>query len=205
MVAAIGMTCLIGTMLLMMDGFWTNIVALPNFFPRLIMRFSLQAVIFGGIIACLIVSYPHIVNRSANKVRVRLLYAIMGLLVVLAFVFSEYQNYQEKLVVSDVCTQFDSTVRRRDFETAYEFMSPSYRQTHSLAQFIAGEFGEGTGVGGRITCEQRSKSVRVVLVHPSARKASVIRTPFGSLNTEIFLEKIGGSWYFTGKTGGFSG
>jgi hypothetical protein len=32
-------------------------------------------------------------------------------------------------------------VARKDYETAYEFMSPNYRQTHSLAQFIGGEKG----------------------------------------------------------------
>jgi hypothetical protein len=130
---------------------------------------------------------------------------MIGLLVVLAFVFSEYKNNQEELVIRDVCAQFDSAVRQRDYETAYEFMSPNYRQNHSLSQFIGGEFGEGNISGGRITCEYRGKSVSVVLLHPRAKVASVIHTPFGSLNTEIFLRKVGDKWYFTGKIGGFSG
>lgn len=183
-------------MLLMIDGNLSHIAGYAIFFPSIITWSSLQAVAFGSITACLAVTYIYIVNRGANKARVRLIYAIIGLLVAFAFVFAEYKHHQEQMAIRDVCTQFDSTVRRRDYETAYELMSPNYRQTHSSAQFME-------DYGRRITCEQRSKSVRVVLIHPRARKASVIRTPFGSLNTEIFLEKVGDNWYFTGKTGGF--
>jgi hypothetical protein len=172
---------------------------------KLFSRFIFQAIIFAGITACLIASYIHIVKRGTNKVRVRLIYTMIGLLVVLAFVFSEVKNNQEKQVIRDVCAQFDIAVGYRDYETAYEFMSPDYRQNHSLAQFIEGKFEEGNSNGVRITCGHRYKSVTVLLLHPGARAASVTHTPFGSLNTEIFLRKVGDKWYFTGKTGGFSG
>lgn len=172
---------------------------------RLLSRFIFQAIIFAGITACLTASYNYIVKRGANKVWVRLIYTMIGLLVALAFVFSEVKNNQEKQVIRDVCAQFDIAVGYRDYETAYEFMSPGYRQNHSLAQFIEGKFGEGNSNGVRITCGHRYKSVTVLLLHPGARAASVTYTPFGSLNTEIFLRKVGDKWYFTGKTGGFSG
>jgi hypothetical protein len=76
-------------------------------------------------------------------------------------------------------------------------MTPNYRQTHSLAQFIAGE-------GSTLTCEwpyndhNHSKSVRILLLHPKAREASVIHTPFASINREIFLEQVDDKWYLTG-------
>lgn len=202
MVVAICPICFTGTNLVIMDGLIRDIIH-GIFFPRLIQRFILQTFAFGGITACLTISYFYFVNKSANKARVRLVYAGVGLLVALSFVFPEYKHQQEKLFIRDVCTQFDLAVAGRDYETAYEFMSPNYRQTHSLAQFIAGE-------GSRLTCGYPSntptfsKSVRVVLLHPRARNASVIHIPFGSLNTEILLEQVDDKWYLTGETRSFA-
>jgi hypothetical protein len=198
MVVAICLICFIGANLVIMEGFISDLIH-GIFFPRLIQRSILQIFALGGIAACLTLSYFYFANKSANKGRVRVVYAGIGLLVALAFVFSEYQHQQEKLIIRDVCTQFDLAVAGRDYETAYEFMSPNYRQTHSLAQLI-------TGAGSRLTCGYPfnrptfSKSVRVVLLHPRARNASVIHTPFGSLNTEILLEQVDGKWYLTGET-----
>ena len=191
-VVAISMTCFISTVLVMIDGSLIHLAGYAIFFPSLLTWSSLLAVTFGSITASLTASYIYIVNRSANKARVRLIYAVIRLLVAFAFVFAQYEHRHEQLTIRDICTQFDLAVGRRDYETAYELMSPDYRQTHSPAQFI-------DDYGRRITCRQRDKSIKVVLVHPGARNASVIRTPFGSLNTEIFLEKMGENWYFTGK------
>lgn len=203
-VIVIFMICLIGATLVITDELLTNILYAISF-PPLIERFVFQVVTFGAITACLTISYIYIVNRSANKARVRLIYAFIGLMVALAFVFSEYENHQEKLAITDVCTQFDLAVAHRDYETAYEFMSPDYRQTHSLAQFIGGEFGEGIAVGRRVTCEYPHTRVTVVLLHPKAREASVTHTPMGSLIMEILLEKVGDRWYFTGEIRHFQG
>ena len=203
MVVAICIICFTGTNLVIMDGLVSDIIQ-AIFFRLLIQRFILQAVAFVGITACLTISYMIIVNRTTNKERVKLVYAVIGLLIALSFVFSEYQNHQEKLTIRDVCIQYDLAVGRNDFETAYEFMSPNYRQIHSLAQFTAGE-------GSRLTCGYPSitltfsKSLRVLLLYPKAREASVIQIPFGSLNTEILLEQVDGRWYLTGKTRSFIG
>jgi hypothetical protein len=204
-VTAIIVICLIGVNLAIMDELVLDILH-SFFFPPLIQRFILQTAAFGGIITCLTISYIYIFKRSTDKGRVRLVYAIIGLLVALAFVFSEYNNHQEKLTIRDVCTQFDLAVARKDYETAYEFMSPNYRQTHSLAQFIGGwgggVFGESTSAGRRVTCGQPLRGkIRVVLLHPKARKARVIYFPFGSLNLEVFLEQVDDKWYFTGEIG----
>ena len=204
-VVAIFMVCLIGIVLVTMDRFLFDILYYALYFPPLIERFVLQAVIFGSITACLTILYIYIVNRSANKARVRLVYALIGLTVAFAFVFSEYENNQEKLTIRDVCTQFDLAVARRDYETAYEFMSPDYRQTHSLVQYIGGEFGEGVAVGRRVTCEYPHTRITVVLLHPKAREASVTHTPFGTLITEILLEQVDDKWYFTGEIRHFQG
>lgn len=205
MVAAICPICFLGTYFVMMDGFFIGDIINGIFFPRLIQRFILQIFALGGITACLAISYFYFVNKSANKARVRLVYAGTGLLVALVFVFAEYQHQQEKLTIKEVCTQFDLAVAGRDYETAYEFMSPDFRQRHSLTQFIEGEFGEGVAVGRRVTCGHSRKSVRVVLLHPKAIEASVTHTPFGSLNTEILLEKVDDKWYFTGEALLFQG
>ena len=168
-------------------------------------RFILLAIILAGTVACLIASYRYLVKKGANKVRARLYYAMVGLLIILAFVFLEAKTDQEKQVISDVCAQFDLAIGGGDYETAYGFMSPHYRQGHSLAQFMESKFVEGNGNGARITCGHRSKSVTVLLLHPGATAASITHTPLGSLNTEIILRRVDGQWFFTGNVRDFSG
>ncbi len=114
----------------------------------------------------------------------------------MAFVFSEYKIHQERLAIKEVCTQFDSAVARKDYETAYELMSPDYRQTNSLTQFVENE-------RRWLICKRWPTTiVGVVLFQAHDRYARVIGLPFGSLNTEFYLEKVDGRWYFTGVTMG---
>lgn len=195
MVVAICSTCFIGTNLAVMDGRTSNIAHSILFFPGLIHRLILQAVAFGLITICLTISYSYFVDRSTNIARVRLVYAGIVLLVALSFVFEEYKYQQEKLLIRDVCIQFDLAVTGQDYETAYEFMSPNYQQTHSLAQFIAGE-------DRILTCGYSDTNDRVVLLHPIARNASVY-LPSGSFGWEVFLEQVDDKWHLTGETRGF--
>lgn len=167
--------------------------------PQLYVRPFLQALALMGIASWLTVSYSYIVKRSANEARVHLIYAAVALLIAVAFVFSEYKVHRERLAIKEVCTQFDSVVARKDYETAYELMSPDYRQTHSLTQFVENE-------GSRFACKrQPTKIVGVVLFHAHARYASVIGLPLGFTNAEIYLEKVDGRWYFTGQRRPFLG
>lgn len=204
MAAAICMICFIGTNLVVMDGFFISDIIHAIVFPPLIERLILQAVAFGAITACLTFSYIYFVHKYANKARVRLVYAIVGLLVAVTFVLTEYNYQQEKLTIRDVCNQFDFAIELKDYETAYELMSPNYRQTHSLAQFIAGE-GSTLKCGYPYNRPEFSKNVRILLLHSNAREASVIHTPFGSLNQEIILEQVDNKWYLTGEIRHFIG
>lgn len=197
MVAAFCMICFTGTNLVMMDGLWSDIIH-ALLFPPLIERFILQAVAFGGIFTFLTITFIILVNRTANKARIRLIFAFIALMVAIAFVVPEYKYQQEKQTIRDVCTQYDLAIAQKNYETAYEFMSLNYRRTHSLAQFIAGE-GRTLKCGYPYNRTEHSKSVRILLFHSNAGEASVIHTPFGSINREIFLEQVDDKWYLTGR------
>lgn len=151
----------------------------------------LRAIILGGIVVCMAVTYVYIAERSDNKTRIRQVYAIIGLLIFSAYVFSEYQTRQEEVAIRAICTQFDQAVVREDYETAYQFMLPDYRQTHSLAEFMASR---------RFTC---SPYMGISILHPATRKASIIKS--GSLRYVFFLEKLDHQWYFTGEYRVFQG
>jgi hypothetical protein len=106
--------------------------------------------------------------------------------------FSSYQIYQDTLLIKDICTQHDQAMKQRDYETAYELMSPSYRQTHTIGRFI----GDGGGFWG--TCKP-SNNDYMVQVAIGAGEAHIIPfPPYGSLVSEIILEQINQNWYFTG-------
>jgi hypothetical protein len=198
MAAAVCPICFIGTNLVTMDGYLSDIIYGYFFYP-LIQRFVLQLIALGVITVCLTISYFYIVRKSAKKEWVRLAFVGIGLLVALAFVFSEDQHRQEKLIIKDVCTQFALAAAAKDYETGYQFMAPQYRQTHSLGQFIAGEDRTET-CGYPYFTPGFSSHTTVVLLHPKARNAGVINIPYGSLNSEILLEKVDGKWYLTGET-----
>ena len=172
----ISMVCLIGTQWLFLE---------IAFNPES-GGFILRAMTLGGIIVCLAVSYIYIVKRNENKTRVRQVYAIISLLVVSAYVFSEYQTRQNEMAIRDICTRFDQAVAREDYETADEFMLPDYRQTHSLAEFKRDP--------RWFTC---APYMRISILHPVAGKASISQG--GSLRYVYFLEKLDHQWYFTGE------
>jgi hypothetical protein len=143
-------------------------------------------VILGGIVVCLAVSYIYVIKRSDNKTRVRQIYAIIGLLVLSVYVFSEHQTRQEEQAIRDFCARFNAAMAREAYETAYEFMSPDYRQTHSPAEFISDK--------RWFTC---SEYMRVSILHPVTRTASISQG--GSLRYIISLKKVDHQWYFTGE------
>lgn len=130
--------------------------------------------------------YIRVVEKSNRKSLVTLACVITGLLVISDQVFSERQAHQEEIVIRDICAQFNQAKAREDYETAYEFMSPEYRQAHSLEAFIREK--------GWFTC---SPFMTVSVRHPVTRKAYI--TQGGSLLYTIYLEKLGPQWYFTGE------
>lgn len=163
--------------------------------------FILRTTTLGGIIVCLAVSYTYIVKRSANRMRVRQIYVIISLLVVYVYifseyqavhVFSEYQKPQEEMAIRDVCARFEQAIAQEDFETAYEFMSPDYRQVHSLAKFERDYRG--------FTC---SRYTRVSISYLATSRASM--RGGGSLIHATYLEKLNHQWYFTGEYRLFQG
>lgn len=163
--------------------------------------FVLPVIKLGGILVCLRVSYVYAVNNmsnviviygSNNRARVTQVFAIIGLLIILAFAFSEHKNYQERLVIRDICIQFGQALAQGEHKTAYNLMSPDYQQTYSFAQFIARE---GREVW---SCGPAGKYL-VVAVQKGGTEASITHYPPGGLNVEIFFEKVNHQWYLTGK------
>lgn len=130
--------------------------------------------------------YILVVEKSNRTSLVTLACVIIGLLVISDQVFSERQAYQEEIAIRDICAQFNQAKTRGDYETAYKFMSPEYRQAHSLEAFIREK--------GWFTC---SPFMTVSVRHPATRKAYI--TQGGSLLYTIYLEKLGPQWYFTGE------
>ena len=183
---AISVVCLIGCLI---GVLW---VFLYTAFNPGSGEFILRAMTLGGIVVCLAVSYIYIVKRSDNKTQVRQVYAIIGLLVVSVYVFSEYQTRQEEMVIRDFCARFDEAMAREDYETAYEFMLPDYRQTHSLAEIKRDQ--------RWYTC---SRYMRNTILHPATRKDSISQG--GSLRYVFFLEKLDHQWYFTGEYRAYQG
>jgi len=173
---AINIVCLIGAL-------WVLLIFPFVFNPG---SGGFRAMTLGGIVVCLTVSYIYIVKRRGNKTRVTLVYAIIGLLAISNYVFSEYRARQEEVVIRDICAQFNQAMTREDYETAYEFMLPDYRQTHSLAEFKRDQWW--------FTCPP---FMTVSIRHPVTRKASISQG--GSLRYVFFLEKLDHQWYFTGE------
>lgn len=182
----IGIACLIGFLI---GVLWVSVYIAFNPWS---LGFILRAMILGGITISLALSYAYIIKRSDNKTRVRQVYAIIGLLVLSAYVFSDYQTRQEEYAIRAVCARHNEAMTRGDYETAYELMSPDYRQTHSLAQFIIDK--------RWFTC---SPYMRLSIFHPTTGKASIIQG--GSLRRVISLEKIDHQWYFTGEIRTYQG
>ena len=162
--------------------------------PVLLLRLSMPI----GIAFALVTSYRHAVTRTNAKSRVRQVYAITGLLIVSAFIFSWYEIYRAKLLIKNVCTQFDQAIEQRDYETAYEFMSPSYRQTHTIARFIEDDSWFWRNY------EPCNKDY-IVEVYIGAREAGIVPYPRASLIHKIILEQANGKWYFTGESRYFQG
>lgn len=149
-------------------------------------EFVLRAVILGGVVVCLAVPYIYVIKRSDNKTQVRQVFAIIGLLVLSVYVFSEHQTRREEQAIRDFCARFNAAIAQEAYETAYEFMSPDYQQTHSPAEFISDK--------RWFIC---SEYMRVSILHPITRTASINQG--GSLRYVFFLEKVDHQWYFTGE------
>jgi hypothetical protein len=156
--------------------------------PVNILRLSIAI----GMTSGLIISYRYVASKTYDKSWVRQVYAMSSLLIVLMIAFSSYQVYQDTLLIKDICTQYDQAMEQRDYETAYELMSPAYRQTHTIGRFI----GDG---GGFLGAWQLSSKGYLVQIAIGAGKANIIPfPPYGSLVSEIILEQINQNWYFTG-------
>ena len=156
--------------------------------PVLIFRLS----VLIGIVSGLLISYTYIFARVANKSRVRQIYALLTLFIVSVSLSLWYNIHHETLLIKDLCTQFDQAIEQGEYETAYELMSPSYRQRYSLTRFINGDGREFR------SCVIGDKSY-IVEVAIEREVAHVIPYPLGSLMHEIFLKKINHKWYFTGE------
>jgi hypothetical protein len=156
--------------------------------PVNILRLSIAI----GITSGLVISYRYIATKTFGKSWVRQVYAIISLLIVFMIAFSSYQIYQDTLLIKDICTQYDQAMEQRDYETAYELMSPTYRQTHTIGRFI----GDSGGFWG--TCKPINNDY-LVQITIGAGKAKIIPfPPYGSRVSEIILEQINQNWYFTG-------
>ena len=116
--------------------------------------------------------------------------ALLIILGILAFTIFERNREQEQLAIMEVCQQLDNAIARKDYGAAYELMSPSYRQMHSLEEF--------KDEVRYKRCTEPGK--RPVAHYFLGREASIVNHPYGSLMTMIVLEKVNGRWYFTGET-----
>jgi hypothetical protein len=140
----------------------------------------------------LVISHRYVASKTDGESSVRQVYVIIGLLIAFIFAFSSYQIYQDTLLIKDICTQYDQAMDQRDYETAYEYMSPTYRQAYPIGRFV----GDGGGFWG--TCKPSNKDY-MVQVAIGAEEAHIVPfPPYGSLVSEIILEQINQNWYFTG-------
>lgn len=155
-------------------------------------EFVLRAIIFGVVVVCLALSYIYVIKISQHKSRVGQVYAIIALLALSVYVFSEYQTRQEEQAIRVICARHNEAMTEGAYETAYELMSPDYRQTHSLAEFIIDK--------RWFTC---SPNMNISILHPVTGKASISQG--GSLRRVISLEKKDHQWYFTGEARTYQG
>jgi hypothetical protein len=157
-------------------------------------------IIFSGL-GISYIYYVHNVDAAwerTGRARVRLVFAAISLLIILAFTLSEYTRYRDRLAVRDVCLQFDQAIAQGEYDTAYELMSPNYRQTHSLVQFKAER-------GSRGCLGTRPNTQHLVVLYFGG-EAGVMNYPIApSLNTMILFEKVNRQWYLTGKVKGIQG
>ena len=159
----------------------------------LITSFPLRWSLFLGSAAGLAVSYRHIVTRNGATLHIRRVYAGIIVFIICTFVFSCYQVYQDTLLIKDVCTRYAQAMEYSEYETAYELMSPPYRQTHTLTRFIK-DHGSLTA-----TCMRSERGYFTTRISLGAREAKIFSYPQGSLIKVGILEKVDHKWYMTGE------
>lgn len=101
---------------------------------------------------------------------------------------------QEKVDIIFRYTEFHESCNQENYEKAYSFMSPDYRQIHTLEQFISdsGTFGE-EWLELHPNYSLKFSGNRAYLYPQNAAN------PFFWSGPEYELIKIEGVWYFTGN------
>jgi hypothetical protein len=130
----------------------------------------------------------------------QLLYAIGGILLAfglaaLAFPLAS-SGYRDRTAIAERYTQFYDGYNNGEYEKAYSFMSPAYRQTHTIEKFKS----DFDFLGSSNEQLRPGHSIRF-----SNNKAYLYPTDqwwkIGLLGSgyEFELEKVEGNWYFTGE------
>jgi hypothetical protein len=104
-------------------------------------------------------------------------------------------RYGDQAVIDTRYTEFHESYRRKEYETAYSFMSPEYRHRHTIEEFKRDfDFLRG-GLGYPL---ETNHAIRFFGNKAYLLPQNEWRIFFGS-ELQLELEEIEGIWYFTGE------
>lgn len=93
--------------------------------------------LIGGFIAAVVASLGLLWRQGARKTALVATYVPLLIILVGFALWAWYQNHQDSFAIEYQFSRFCSAIDEGKHGTAYLYMSPKYRQTHSLDQFKA--------------------------------------------------------------------
>lgn len=145
-------------------------------------------------------SYKFLNSNGVDKQKLNKTYSVLISLTLIAFSAYYLFSFMTKQAVRPHYSDFARALNEGDFSTAYSFMSPAYRQTNSLETFA--EDAQYLFHGDQY---RNWPPLWTIDVDDFGRKATINYDARNYLDIErtgsnyLFLEKIDGIWYFTGK------
>jgi hypothetical protein len=139
---------------------------------------------------CWVRQVPKKIVYPAGGILFALILVVLGFLIV-------PPGHQDRVAIAERYTQFNESFNNGNYELAYSFMSPTYRQTHTIETFKS-DFDFLAILDG----EPLEPGYSVILFGDKANLCpDGPRWGLGIVwsGREYELEKIEGVWYFTGE------
>lgn len=147
----------------------------------------------------LLSTYAYLRRQGINKHTLQREFSLLIGLIILSFSAYYLFNFSIKRAIRPRYSDFAKALHEDDYSTAFSFMSPAYREAKSLEDFeddayylyVGDQYGNWPPLW-------------TIDIHNFGRKATINYNAWSYLDFErtgstyLFLEKIDGTWYFTG-------
>jgi 4-amino-4-deoxy-L-arabinose transferase-like glycosyltransferase len=156
----------------------------------------------GALIGAIVAFLHFLWIRSTDRRALVIIYSLLGVIVLVFGSLSYYQNRQNEAAIEARYLRFCPAVYNHWYKEAYTYMTPEYRRTHTLNEFVLDEELK-SGLYNDIDlwgCSLDPKysidvSGNQAIVWPGH---NAFMEWYGGPSYE--LERIDGEWYFTGES-----